>query len=445
MGQIIGRITGLSPGTGYYVRAYATNIEGTSYSISELVLTPLTVTQASLATLAPESITPTSVVSGGDINNTGGGEILEKGICWSTDPSPTIENSRAIAGAGSENFTIKLTSLDPGKTYFLRAYAINSAGVSYGPEISFSTPASLVIMSTGFPGDTKYHTVTFSIDNKIYMGLGSADWWDYWPTGDFWEWDQANNKWTRLAQYPGSISNPIGFSVGGKGYIFTNSLTPEDDPTNELWEYDPAANLWTQKSSLPSSVRRFFPSVFSIGSKGYIGLGRGTQVGSKIVNYNDFWEWDQATDVWSRKADFPGPGRYGAASFAMGNRGYIGTGAINWDEPLEKDFWEYDQTSDSWTRKADFAGAARAYAIGFSIGNKGYIGAGQWVSGPESGKQEFWEWDPVMDKWTMLGIVDEPVTIMSGGSAGNNGYFITDPISENRQVELWILPLISDK
>ncbi|MCK7537150.1 MAG: hypothetical protein MZV63_42390 [Marinilabiliales bacterium] len=164
-------------------------------------------------------------------------------------------------------------------------------------------------------------------------------------------------------------------------------MTPEGDPTNELWEYDAAANVWTQKSSLPASSLRYFPAVFSIGSKGYIGLGRGSQVGNNIVSYNDFWEWDQATDVWSRKADFPGQGRFGAASFAIGNRGYIGTGAINWDEPLLTEFWEYDQMSNNWTRKADFAGSARVYAIGFSINNKGYIGAGQWVSGPESGKR----------------------------------------------------------
>ena len=160
IGHFTGRITGLLPGTEYYVRAFATNMDGTSYSISELIRTPLIVTQATLETLAPENITSTSVSSGGDITDIGGGEILERGICWSTEPSPTIAHSRAIAGAGSGRFTIKVNSLEPGSTYYVRAYAINSAGVSYGPEMSFSTPPGLGIKSVSYPGETKFYSTS---------------------------------------------------------------------------------------------------------------------------------------------------------------------------------------------------------------------------------------------------------------------------------------------
>ena len=216
IGHFTGRITGLLPGTEYYVRAFATNMDGTSYSISELIRTPLTVTQATLETIAPESITSTSVLSGGDITDIGGGEILERGICWSTEPSPTIAHSRAIAGAGSGRFTIKVNSLEPGSTYYVRAYAINSAGVSYGPEMSFSTPPGLGIKSVIYPGETKFYSTSFSIENKIYMGLGSADGWDYWPAGDFWEWNQATSQWTNLAIFPGTINSPVVFQSEGK-------------------------------------------------------------------------------------------------------------------------------------------------------------------------------------------------------------------------------------
>ncbi len=443
IGHFTGRITGLLPGTEYHVRAFATNMDGTSYSISELIRTPLTVTQATLETLAPENITSTSVSSGGEITDIGGGEILERGICWSTEPSPTIAHSKAIAGAGSGRFTIKVNNLEPGSTYYVRAYAINSAGVSYGPEMNFSTPPGLGIKSVSYPGETKFYSTSFSIENKIYMGLGSADGWDYWPTGDFWEWNQATNQWTSLAIFPGTINSPVGFSIGGKGYIFTNSWTEENRLTNELWEYDPALDRWTRKSSLPAEGSRFYPVAFSIGSRGYIGLGSGMDgSGNNAVYRNDLWEWDPATDVWTRKADFPGPGRYGAAAFVIGDRGYIGTGNTSVD--VVNDFWEYDQSSDEWTRKADFAGVPRVSAIGFSAGNKGYLGPSQY-STLDGVSQGLWEWDPVMDKWSLFAEVPESVTIQSGGASGNNGYFIIDPLPENWQVQLWIFPLTTEK
>ena len=121
--------------------------------------------------------------------------------------------------------------------------------------------------------------------------------------------------------------------------------------------------------------------------------------GNNAVYRNDLWEWDPATDVWTRKADFPRPGRYGAAAFVIGDRGYIGTGNTSVD--VVNDFWEYDQSSDEWTRKADFAGVPRVSAIGFSAGNKGYLGPSQY-SNLDGVSQGLWEWDPVMDKWSLF-------------------------------------------
>ena len=72
--------------------------------------------------------------------------------------------------------------------------------------------------------------------------------------------------------------------------------------------------------------------------------------------------------------------------FSIGNKGYIGTGNF-----FTKDFWEWDQATNTWTQKADFGGFPRELAVGFSIGNKGYIGTG-WDG--SSLKQDFWEYDP---------------------------------------------------
>ena len=161
--------------------------------------------------------------------------------------------------------------------------------------------------------------------------------------------------------------------------------------------------------------------------------------------YKDLWEWDQVTNVWTRKADFPGQGRSAAAAFVIGNRGYVGTGDYSLD--LLADFWEYDQQTDRWTRKVDFAGNPRSQAVGFAIGAKGYLGAGNHGFAMGDGiNQDFWEYDQVTDKWNLFGTVAATGYIWAGGSSGGNGYFLaTAAVAESQTVELWTFPLNSDK
>ena len=142
---------------------------------------------------------------------------------------------------------------------------------------------------------------------------------------DFWEWDQTTNLWTKKADYPGnSVGGAVGFSIGSKGYIGTG-YTITVGYTNEFWEYDPATNTWTEKASLPGTLRSYAVG-FSIGIKGYIGTGVHVD---DLENYSfcqDLWEWDQSTNLWTRKADIGGLGRYAAVGFSIGTKGYIGTG-----------------------------------------------------------------------------------------------------------------------
>ena len=81
------------------------------------------------------------------------------------------------------------------------------------------------------------------------------------------------------------------------------------------------------------------PVGFSIGTKVYI--GGGTKDGDIILN--DFWEWDQAADVWIKKTNFGGNGRSSAIGVSIGNKAYIGTGN-SLDPYALQDFWEYDPT-----------------------------------------------------------------------------------------------------
>jgi uncharacterized protein (TIGR02145 family) len=146
IGSFVSSLTALTPGTKYYVRAYSTNSAGTSYgnevSFTALAMLP-TVTTTAIA-----AITATSASSGGNVTADGGGNITARGVCWSTTTGPTISNSKTSDGVGTGIFTSSLSQLTANTTYYVKAYATNSTGTSYGAEISFKTSANPPTVTT---------------------------------------------------------------------------------------------------------------------------------------------------------------------------------------------------------------------------------------------------------------------------------------------------------
>ncbi|MEI7897871.1 MAG: hypothetical protein WCJ26_12605, partial [bacterium] len=147
MGMFVSNLTGLSPNTIYYVKAYATNGVGTSYG-NEISFTTLSAaTLATVTTTAVTNITQTTATSGGNVTSDGGASVTTRGICWSTNPLPTIANSHTSDGSGTGVFISNLTALTQNTLYYVRAYATNSVGTSYGNEIFFTTLTSASLPS----------------------------------------------------------------------------------------------------------------------------------------------------------------------------------------------------------------------------------------------------------------------------------------------------------
>jgi len=383
------------------------------------------VTVPAVTTVSVSGITQTSAMSGGNVTGDGGAEVTSRGVCWSRNEFPTTKDSKTTNGTGPGSFTSILADLNPGTTYFVRAYATNSAGTVYGNQVMFTTldERNISTQKGVFPGGVRYGAASFSIGSKVYIGLGYND--GDWPIRDFWEWDRETNIWTRKADFPGSSTGiAVSFSIGKKGYIGFGNDFNTNGFTNEFWEYNPGENKWTQKVSFPSS--RGMAVGFSIGTKGYIGTGfkdTYSASGYSIQTYQDFWEWDQETNLWTRKADFGGIARSGSVGFSIGNKGYIGTGSGD-DNKLLKDFWEWDQATNVWTKRADFGGSARSGAIGFSIGSKGYIGTG--YGGNNNLFNDFWEWDQATNLWTKKADFGGlPRNAAVGLSVGGKGYIGT--------------------
>lgn len=100
-------------------------------------------TPPTLTTNAITSISTTFATSGGVITNDGNGAITAKGVCWNLAGSATTSDAHTSDGTTSTPFSSSITGLTAGNTYFVRSYATNSAGTSYGNELSFTTLSSL--------------------------------------------------------------------------------------------------------------------------------------------------------------------------------------------------------------------------------------------------------------------------------------------------------------
>ena len=94
---------------------------------------------ASVITTNPTSISGTFCISGGIITNSGGVPIENTGVCYSTSPSPTTAGIGIVNNSLSDTFTCYLNGLSANTTYYVRAFATNLMGTTYGNEISFTT------------------------------------------------------------------------------------------------------------------------------------------------------------------------------------------------------------------------------------------------------------------------------------------------------------------
>ncbi len=137
-GDYTGITRDLDPDTRYYFRAYATSEEGTVYG-AEKVLTTRVADLPEVITLTVRDEKENSAIGGGEVVSDGGGNILARGVCWSTLPGPAVEGHHTVDGTGTGSFSSVLEGLYCSTVYYARAYATNESGTAYGAEVEFST------------------------------------------------------------------------------------------------------------------------------------------------------------------------------------------------------------------------------------------------------------------------------------------------------------------
>ena len=174
MGRYTSTLEGLTAATTYYIRAYATNTNGTAYGEERSFTTATdtgdtedtTQNNGDIPTVTTNDVTEiaaNSAVCGGNVVSDGGNAVTAYGVCWSTTRNPTIDNSYTQEGQGTGSFVSNITELSENTTYYVRAYATNINGTAYGEERSFTTMAGNTIngheyVDLGLPSGLKWAT-----------------------------------------------------------------------------------------------------------------------------------------------------------------------------------------------------------------------------------------------------------------------------------------------
>ena len=457
--------TALSGNTTYYWRIVAKDGQGNETTSDMRQFT--TMDRPSVETLRILN-TSDSIIAEGRINDLKGG-VIDYGFLYSQEatPIPDVNNATkeslgvtssnekfskkfdinrfsddnfnyvrtyAIYSDGTTRYgrllVVKRKTWEPVVTNNYSAYAGNFIFVRDGKAYFFRNNSPPLYISSYDPTTSQWtkginfldggrSALSFVIDEKVYVGLGSTEECDSRGRNcgsvyhkDFYRYDPATNLWARIADFPDERHSARSFVINGKAYVgFGTTRECDSRGRNcrsvyhkDFYRYDPVTNLWTQTADFPDE--RISDIFFVVNGKAYV---RGTTSAA-----NNFYRYDPATNLWTQIGNFPDEsarfrntyyfsfvvnGKAYARSTANNNfycyapatdqwtlidhpgvnnllvlNGKIYSLLPNGSRPSYYRFHRYDPTTNQWTRIGDFPGSN--ISLRFVINGQAYVGSG---------------------------------------------------------------------
>lgn len=303
-------LSNLLPGTTYYYRAYATNSIGTNYGITYTFTTAPANPQ--ITTTIISAITSSSASSGGTISSDGGATITSRGVCWSTNPNPTIAlTTKTNNGTGTLTFTSSITGLNPITTYYIRAYATNSVGTAYGQvEVITTLAAALpnVTIGTQIWQSSNLDVTTYRdgtpipqvTDPTAWAALTTGAWCYYNNTtengttyGKLYNWYAVAGIHDTDPNTPDKILAPINWHV------------PSDAEWSTLTNFLGGESIAGGKMKEAGTTHWQSPNTGATNSSGFTGLPGGMRdyngaFSSSTANYGGWWSTSAGSSAWYR-------------------------------------------------------------------------------------------------------------------------------------------------
>jgi uncharacterized protein (TIGR02145 family) len=299
-GTFVSNLTQLYSGTKYYARAYATTVAGTSYG-NEVTFTTSQLSSPELTTTAITSVTASTAVSGGNITNDNGGIVIARGVCWSTSTGPTITlSTRTLDGTGSGIFISTLSGLQSGTTYYVRAYATNSAGTGYGNEMVFTAMVTdadgnlynAIQIGTQIWMAENLKTTRFNDNSVIPLITDNSSWAALTTPGLCWyNNDEATNKPVFGALYSWYAVDAA--SNGGKNICPVGWHIPSDEEWTTLTNYLGGESVAGGKLKEVGTAHWQSPNTEATNESGFTALPGGGRFNdgtyNQILNLGIWW------------------------------------------------------------------------------------------------------------------------------------------------------------
>lgn len=411
--------------TRYYVRAFATNSYGTFYSDGSGATFVLKDQKPTVETEEPQVGIGGNVAFSGTILAEGMSPVTEAGFLWSTEEEPTLEtpksSHRNLFEEGATEYAMTLGNMRGGTTYYVRLYAKNEYGTSYGEVKTFETPRIFESRSSA-PEAMQASSQALASYNSLGYLLGgstqdsqltdqflrynaSADQWNkrepfpdrrkwqtlisynsssLWAFGGLDEDGQMNNDlyiyYTRDDLWrmteptdgtkPAAVCNAMGITdnlnilIAG-GRILTGS---SERATDKVWAFNTLGASWAELSPLPKAI--YDGIALEIDGRIFIGFGKtGTSVSGEPTYNTAWWSSPVMADggiTWTEETAFAGADGIRAACVFEGDIYVLDTDGY---------IWIYDTYDKEWEMKSQLPSEIRNASVLFALGNMIYVHA----------------------------------------------------------------------